>query len=138
MEISEINPDGNVYQLKDATARTQIAELAAKGDYTTTEIDTGRKWIDGRTIYRKSGYHAGSVSSSIVVFDATLTTAVIDAIITEYGCATSSSGFITPIGGASAKANRAILQIRNDGLGALDTDVAYSKWYWTVEYLKKA
>lgn len=54
MEISEVNPDGNVYQLKDATARTQIAELAAKEGYSETEIDTGTKWIDGSTIYKKT------------------------------------------------------------------------------------
>lgn len=53
MEISEVNPDGNVYQLKDATARTEIAQLKAQKVYSTEEVDTGEKWIDGSTIYRK-------------------------------------------------------------------------------------
>lgn len=53
MEISEVNPDGNVYQLKDATARTEIAQIKAQDAYSTAEIDTGRKWIDGKTIYRR-------------------------------------------------------------------------------------
>lgn len=53
MEISEINPDGNVYQLKDATARTEIAQIKAQKVYSTEEVDTGKKWIDGKSIYRK-------------------------------------------------------------------------------------
>ena len=53
MEISEVNPDGNVYQLKDATARTEIAQIRAQDSYSTTEVQTTRKWIDNKPIYRK-------------------------------------------------------------------------------------
>lgn len=53
MEISEINPDGNVYQLKDATARTETAQIKAQKVYSTEEMDTGKKWIDGKSIYRR-------------------------------------------------------------------------------------
>ena len=53
MEISEVNPDGNVYQIKDATARTEIAQIKAQSVYSTEETDTGMKWIDGSTIYKK-------------------------------------------------------------------------------------
>ena len=53
MEISEVNPDGNVYQLKDATARTGLAQIEAQNTYATTEMDTGKKWIDGKKIYRR-------------------------------------------------------------------------------------
>lgn len=53
MEISEVNPDGNVYQLKDSTARAGIAQIQAQNVYSTTETDTGKKWIDGKPIYRK-------------------------------------------------------------------------------------
>ncbi len=52
MEISQINPDGNVYDLKDATARADIAQIKAQDVYATEETDTGKKWIDGKTIYR--------------------------------------------------------------------------------------
>lgn len=137
MEISEVNPDGNVYQLKDTTARTKLAQIETQNVYSTEETDTGKKWIDGRTIYRKCGYHAGAVSSSLVTFDALLTDSYVDIMISQSGCATSSSGYITPIGGAGVKTNRAVLQIKPQGLQALDTDVSYSKWYWIVEYVKK-
>lgn len=53
MEISEVNPDGNVYQLKDSTARAGLAQIAAQNTYSTTEVDTGKKWINGKPIYRK-------------------------------------------------------------------------------------
>ncbi len=53
MEISEVNPDGNVYQLKDSAARAGLAQIAAQNTYSTTEVDTGKKWIDGKTIYRR-------------------------------------------------------------------------------------
>lgn len=53
MEINEVNPDGNVYQLKDATARTEIAQIKAQNIYSTEEANTGKKWIDGKPIYRK-------------------------------------------------------------------------------------
>lgn len=53
MEISEVNPDGNVYQLKDSTARAGLAQIAAQNTYSTTEVDTGKKWIDGKSIYRR-------------------------------------------------------------------------------------
>lgn len=53
MEISEVNPDGNVYQLKDSAARAGLAQIEAQNVYSTTETDTGRKWIDGKLIYRK-------------------------------------------------------------------------------------
>lgn len=53
MEISEVNPDGNVYQLKDSTARAGLAQIGAQNVYSTTETETGKKWIDGKAIYRK-------------------------------------------------------------------------------------
>lgn len=52
MEISEVNPDGNVYQLKDSTARAEIAQIKAQEVYSATETDTGQRWVDGKTIYR--------------------------------------------------------------------------------------
>lgn len=54
MEISEVNPDGNVYQLKDATSRTEIAQMKAQNVYSTEEVNTGKKWIDGKPIYRRA------------------------------------------------------------------------------------
>lgn len=70
MEISEVNPDGNVYQLKDATARTEIAQIKAQNTYSTEKTDTGKKWIDGKTIYRvtTSGTKSIPANSTVTLF----------------------------------------------------------------------
>ena len=45
-EASEIEAGGEVRTIKDATARKSLV-------YSTDETDTGKKWIDGKPIYRK-------------------------------------------------------------------------------------
>ena len=67
MKISEVNPDGNVYELKDATARTKIAQIEAQGIYSTSPVDTGKKWIDGKTIYRVSASGTKTISAGATV-----------------------------------------------------------------------
>lgn len=52
-EISKINPNGTPYDLKDATARADIGTLKEQKVFSTEEVDTGEKWIDGKTIYQK-------------------------------------------------------------------------------------
>lgn len=45
-ECSEIEAGGEVRKIKDVTARKPLV-------YSTNETDTGKKWIDGKPIYRK-------------------------------------------------------------------------------------
>lgn len=40
--------------LKNRAGDTIIPVVDAMGDYSTSEIDTGYKWIDGKTIYKKT------------------------------------------------------------------------------------
>lgn len=48
---------GNKWDFKDEAARTRIETIEKKVDknftYSTEEVDTGEKWIDGKPIYRK-------------------------------------------------------------------------------------
>lgn len=48
---------GNRWDFKDEAARTRIETIEQKVDknftYSTEEVDTGEKWIDGKPIYRK-------------------------------------------------------------------------------------
>lgn len=39
--------------IKDGSILPQKLSSIARGDYSTDEVDTGKKWIDGRPIYRK-------------------------------------------------------------------------------------
>ena len=44
-EIKQVDINGRVYDLQDETARKDNV-------YSTTEIDTGKKWINGKPIYK--------------------------------------------------------------------------------------
>lgn len=86
MEISEVNPDGNVYQLKDSTARAGLAQIAAQNVYSTTEVDTGKKWIDGKSIYRRVfnktvSYQANIETSIVPLTDVANVESVVDILM---------------------------------------------------------
>lgn len=48
--VEKIDLDGEQWDLKDSPLSEQVSNLQA---YSTTEINTGMKWIDGKLIYRK-------------------------------------------------------------------------------------
>lgn len=56
-DVKIIDIKGSQWNLKDEVARARIVTIEEKVDknsaYSTEEIDTGKKWIDGKPIYRK-------------------------------------------------------------------------------------
>lgn len=52
-DVKVLNANNNSYNIKDETARTDIANIKAGRNFSTNEIDTGMTWIDGKKIYRK-------------------------------------------------------------------------------------
>lgn len=56
-DVKIIDIKGSKWNFKDEAARTRIETIEGKVDknftYSTEEIDTGEKWIDGKPIYRK-------------------------------------------------------------------------------------
>ena len=40
--------------IPDSSVTADKLDFATRGDYSTAEVDTGRKWIDGKTIYKKT------------------------------------------------------------------------------------
>ena len=75
--------DTDISSIGDGTVTGAIADLAAGGSsetYSTSEVDTGKVWIDGKHIFRKVVTKA-SVSASGEVIDATLTNSYIDTLI---------------------------------------------------------
>lgn len=48
--VEKIDLDGEQWDLKDSPLSEQVSSLQT---YSTTEINTGMKWIDGKPIYRK-------------------------------------------------------------------------------------
>lgn len=56
-DVKIVNIKGEQWNFKDEAARAKIETIEQKVDknfaYSTEEIDTGEKWIDGKPIYRK-------------------------------------------------------------------------------------
>lgn len=56
-DVKIVDIKGNQWNFKDETARTKIETIEQKVDknftYSTEEVNTGEKWIDGKPIYRK-------------------------------------------------------------------------------------
>lgn len=44
----------NSNQISNDIVLPQHMSAVARGDYTSAEVDTGRKWIDGKTVYQKT------------------------------------------------------------------------------------
>lgn len=56
-EVSKIDIDGIEWDIRDdiLTARFEqfLVQRELQRSYSTSEVDTGKKWIDGKTIYRR-------------------------------------------------------------------------------------
>lgn len=56
-DVKIVDIDGSQWSMKDQEARNKIAELETlisnDNTYSTEEIKTSKKWIDGKPIYRK-------------------------------------------------------------------------------------
>lgn len=132
-EIYQVDINGAVYGLEDETARKDNV-------YSTTETDTGKKWIDGKPIYRKAGiYNNGaSTGTGSIVIDATLTRTYIDTIIATGGSATIPSDNYTKVsvGGYTGHNYRANIVVTNSGLVKLSNATAFTNFKWWIEYTK--
>lgn len=96
-DIPEINKitDENINNIKaginanESNIETLQTNLTNISTYSTTEINTGKIWINGKTIYRKT--FIGDVSSSI---SHSLTNVT---FVNSYGFMISSSGTFIPL-----------------------------------------
>lgn len=56
-DVKTLDIKGSKWNFKDEDARTRIETIEGKVNknftYSTEEVDTGEKWIDGKPIYRK-------------------------------------------------------------------------------------
>lgn len=70
--VHTLDIDGSQWELQDGVARNQIAELGESFNSLTNyqkdiEMDTGAKWIDGKTIYRKVFYSPTNWRSGTII-----------------------------------------------------------------------
>lgn len=61
-DVKTLNANNNSYNIKDETARTDIANIKTGRNFSTNEIDTGMTWVDGKKIYRKCYSYNGTVA----------------------------------------------------------------------------
>lgn len=130
----------SIVGIGDGTATGAISAINADLDnlktYSSNEVAIG-KWIDGKTIYRKSGFVSGSVATNQVILDATLTRTYVDKLINCSASMRTASGDIIYGGSYSYNDPRFWLAINNSGLIKGDASQSgNSDLVWTVEYTK--
>lgn len=73
--------------------------------YSTSEIDTGKLWIDGKHIFKRVITYSQSTFPSDVVIDATLTSAYVDVLISMVGQFRQQNGNICGLSLADSSHN---------------------------------
>lgn len=114
-----------------------INTLNEQRSYSTEEVNTGKKWIDGKPIYRKSGY-VSSISSVPYIVNSVLTDTYVDVLIESKASMKYYSSKVVVYGYTSAT-DRFSLNATSSGL-ELATNFSLADiingFYWTVEYTK--
>ena len=131
-EIKQVDINGRLYDIEDETARKNNV-------YSTTETDTGKKWIDGKPIYRKAGIYnnGGTIGAGEILLDQTLTKSYIDTVIATGGSAIGGIDNIKlSIGGYNDADRRLNIAVENKGLYKLPNNISYTKFSWWIEYTK--
>jgi hypothetical protein len=110
--------------------------LGATGDYSTSEVATTDKWIDGKTIYRQT-FTVASVTPGVT--GTTLgSIATLDTVVRFEGfgsTANSTTGYVVPLGGSGFA-----VAVRRNGATLLTgpASAAIYNVYLTVWYTKVA
>ena len=110
-------------------------------DYSTTEQNTGKKWIDGRPIYQKTFYGASANSGANLTLDSSFTDSLYDNVMMvniRWGYTSGSNHFV--IGSIFGGSSTAIFpNVYGNGLVLSNkTGVTATDIYITLEYTKVA
>lgn len=125
---TEVDYDGSV--VPDGWSEIQ--------DYSTSEVNTGKKWIDGKTIYRIVCDISAITSTNSNIVD--LSSLGIENVTKLYGFIKDSYGNITPVPFTDSSSNYSVLFYNNAGYlrgrCALGSGGTISSAYAVVEYTK--
>ena len=127
----------------ESEATEMLNVINENNSYSLDEVATGKTWIDGKPIYRKSGYISSSINleGAHYVIDAILNGSYIDNLISEGGSAVAEGNRLS-IGGYtstnSSSEYRLSIGVMPYGLCLLSTNQSFlvSKVAWWVEYTK--
>lgn len=120
------------------TVSDMVNTLRTQDSYSTEEVNTGKKWIDGKPIYRKAGVYLNF--SSVQIVDGILTSSYVDTVVMVGGCVSMpNNGDLLSLTGYVDAANRTMLNVQHTGLEfntnvrGLDTSTGVK---WWIEYTK--
>lgn len=127
-------PSANKIPVFDSN--TQLPDRNIFKEYSTSEINTGNKWVDGKTIYRKTinfGAMPNSTTKSVSHGISGLS-----AVLNIYGWATNGTNYITVPRGAPAGTNSIESYANSTDVMCVTSAnwTAYSSSYITLEYTK--
>ena len=131
-DIEQTIGNTNISGIGDGTVTGAIAHLNAKLSYSLTEIDTGMKWIDNKTIYRKSFQLTKTSGLALSLLTG------VDSIISYTGILKAQAGYNYSIpytypnadSGVQVNSNHEMLFISPDnqfGNGTVEICIEYTK-----------
>ena len=126
--------DGNtlIWNAANGQYEPSAAAGGSTQDYSNTEIDTGRKWIDGKTVYEISGFISGVLSSNVVLLPSG-----VQRIIESYGSveaanfSAGSAGWPVSLSGTAFSSAR----VRSGALEVFSS-ASISNLSYTIRYTK--
>ena len=104
--------------------------------YSTDEVDTGNKWIDGKSIYRRTFIGNTPSSNDSVIFTVTN----MDTLIDMYGVLVHTDGVSVPLNTSysSSDSNAIYINANGEPKFYVNGNMVYNNPYKiTVEYTKK-
>lgn len=110
--------------------------------YSSQEVDTGKKWIDGKTIYRKVYTSSSTMHDGNNIIDANFTTSYVDSLLSVNGTAKiAEDSSVIPFGymihDGSRNHNLFVrVVLRSNGLDLWLANVSITKYLMILEYTK--
>lgn len=105
-------------------------------NYSENEIDTGIKWIDGKTIYRRT-YSGGAIAAGGSVTLGELNASEVDTLVSMRGAA-SGGGVLMPIPYVFGTSYQIYILAANNAITVGTVGVSVEKCSVTAEYTKTA
>ena len=103
-------------------------------NYSTSEVNTGRKWIDGKDIYEKT-IHASDVTlTATEVIDATIKSNTVDTLISIMGTVLDNEGSLYEC--YASTTDRVVPVVNTNGVTLLISNVTVKGYDITVQYTK--
>lgn len=117
--VDTVDIEGVQYSIQDTLTKLQLGELEAGQVYSTTKVDTGMKWTNGQTIYRKvlifqspaqgnANFPSNTASETYPIGE------TCNGFVDAYGVVVHEGGVRLPIGMALTSSQWAVMWLRTN------------------------